>query len=270
MITNDSLIHPSAVISETAQIGSNVRIGAFCVVGDHVRLDDGVELKSHVVVDGYTSVGSGTIIHPFASIGGAPQDLKFAGEKTYLKIGKNNVIREHVTMNPGTVTGETETVIGDNCLFMMGAHVAHDCRVGNNVILANNATIAGHVRVDDHVIIGGLSAVHQFIHIGAHAIIGGMSGVEANVIPYARVKGERASLAGLNLIGLGRRGFDKAEVKGMQKAFSVLFGAEGTLDQRITQAQQAFAGHEGVEAMIAFIKAQEGSKFPLCQPAKRR
>ena len=269
MTNNDSLIHPSAIISKTAEIANNVRIGPFCVVGDHVRLDEDVELKSHVVVDGHTSIGAGTIIHPFASIGGVPQDLKFAGETTYLKIGKNNVIREHVTMNPGTITGEVETIVGDNCLFMMGAHVAHDCRVGNHVILANNATLAGHVRVDDHVIIGGLSAVHQFIHIGAHAIIGGMSGVEANVIPYARVKGERASLAGLNLIGLNRRGFDKTQVKIMQKAFSVLFGSEGTLDQRVAKARDSFKGHDGVASMITFIEAQEGSKFPLCQPSKR-
>ena len=262
------MIHPSAVISENATLGKDVKVGPFCVVGDHVTLGDGVELKSHVVVEGYTCVGAGTKIFPFASIGHAPQDLKYAGEKTTLEIGNNNVIREHVTMNPGTVTGNTKTVVGDNCLFMMGAHVAHDCIVGNHVIMANNATIAGHVQVGDFVIIGGLSAVHQFIRIGSHAIIGGMSGVESNIIPYGRVKGERASLAGLNLIGLERRGFTKADVKDLQKAFNMLFLGKETLETRIDQTRAAFNDNETVQLLLQF--AQEPSKFPLCQPTKKK
>ena len=205
-------IHSTAVVGEGARVHESCVIGPYCVVGDDVELGANVELKSHVVVDGHTTVGAGTTIYPFASIGTAPQDLKFAGEASKLVIGENNTIREHVTINPGTADGVMETVVGDNCLFMMASHVAHDCRVGNNVILANNATLAGHVQVGDFVILGGLAAVHQFIRIGDHAIIGGMSGVEADVIPYGRVKGERAFLAGLNLIGLERRGFDKAEI----------------------------------------------------------
>lgn len=262
-----SSIHPTALIDDAATLGANVTIGPYCVIGPDVQLDDDVVLKAHVVVDGHTHVGAGTIIHPFASIGGAPQDLKYAGEPSTLVIGKNNVIREHVTMNPGTETGAMTTVVGDNCLFMMGAHVAHDCVVGNNVILANNATIAGHVQVGNHVIIGGLSAVHQFIRIGDHAIIGGMSGVEANVIPFGRVKGERASLAGLNLIGLERSGFDKDHLRAMQKAFGQLFSNAGTLDDRLDDVAGSYADNDTVQAIIDF--AREPSRFPLCQPSKK-
>lgn len=269
MSRSEDFIHPLSAVSDKAILGRNVSIGPFCVVGDNVQLADGVQLKSHVVVDGHTSIGEGTVIHPFASIGGTPQDLKYAGEPTRLEIGAYNVIREHVTMNPGTADFGGLTRIGDHGLFMMGAHVAHDCVVGDRVILANNATLAGHVRVGDHVIIGGLSAVHQFIHIGSHAIIGGMSGVEANVIPYGRVKGERASLAGLNLIGLERQGFDRASVRSMQKAFNALFFSQGTLEERVLDAEVLCADHQGIIDILAFIKGQAGSKFPLCQPARK-
>ncbi len=262
-----NLIHPSAVISDGAVIGDNVKIGPFCVVGDDVVLDEGVELKSHVVVDGLTHIGAGTVIHPFASIGGAPQDLKYAGEKTKLIIGKNNTIREHVTMNPGTVSGLSETRVGDNGLFMMGAHVAHDCVIGDHVIFANNATVAGHVVIGNYVILGGLSAVHQFIRIGDHAIIGGMSGVESDVIPFGRVKGERAGLAGLNLIGLERKGVAKAEIKILQKLFNHIFSGQGTLDQRLSSAQQDFAEYDVAAPLLEFLQAE--SKFPLCQPLRK-
>ena len=260
-------IHPTAVIEEGASISSGVSIGPFCVVGAHVALGDNVVLKSHVVVDGHTSIGEGTVVYPFASIGTAPQDLKYAGEASTLKIGKNNTIREHVTMNPGTADGAMETVVGDNGLFMMGSHVAHDCVVGDRVIMANNATLAGHVQVGDNVIIGGLAAVHQFIRIGEHAIIGGMSGVEADVIPYGRVKGERASLAGLNLIGLERRGFGKDVLRDLQKAFKQLFGSEGTLDSRIDTVAAMFSSDETVQQIVAFARTE--SRFPLCQPSKK-
>jgi UDP-N-acetylglucosamine acyltransferase len=260
-------IHPSSIIEDGAQIGSGVVIGPFCVVGANVVLGDNVVLKSHVVLDGYTEIGAGTVIHPFASIGGAPQDLKYRGEKSRLIIGKNNTIREHVTMNPGTADGAMETRIGDNCLFMMSAHVAHDCVVGDHVILANNVALAGHVVVGDRAIIGGLSAVHQFVRIGHHAIIGGMSGVEADVIPYGRVKGERATLSGLNLIGLERGGFDKSAVREMQKAFNHLFGAEGTLESRIDLVADLFADDKTVQDIIAFARVE--SKFPLCQPSRK-
>lgn len=267
MSNEPSFIHPSAIVEPGAVIGESVKIGPFCYVGSDVKLGDGVVLKSHVVVDGDTTIGAGTIIYPFASIGGAPQDLKYAGEKTQLIIGEHNVIREHVTMNPGTVTGEHVTRVGNRCLFMMGAHVAHDCVVGDHVILANNATLAGHVSVGSHAILGGLSAVHQFVRIGHNAIIGGMSGVESDVIPFGRVKGERASLAGLNLIGLERSGIARADVKTLQKLINFIFSDEGTLETRIVKAQEDFAETEIAQPLLSFIA--QPSKFPLCQPSKK-
>jgi UDP-N-acetylglucosamine acyltransferase len=262
-----STIHKTAIIEEGAQIGEGVNIGAYCVIGPRVVLEKNVTLKSHVVIEGNTTVGEGTTVYPFASLGSPPQDLKFKGENSRLIIGKNNTIREHVTMNPGTETGLMETRVGDNCLFMIGAHVAHDCIVGNNVILANNASLAGHVQVGDFAILGGLSGVHQFVRIGPYAIIGGMTGVENDVIPYGRVKGERASLQGLNLIGLERRGFTKDQIKMLQRAFNQLFGDEGTLEQRIESVANDFAHDEAVESIIRFARVE--SKFALCQPPRK-
>ena len=192
-----SLIHPTAIISSPENIGDDVRIGPYCTIGPDVILDNCVQLHSHVVIDGHTSVGYKSTIYPFASIGFPPQDLKYKGEKSKLIIGERNEIREHVTINPGTEGGLMETRIGDNCLFMIGSHIAHDCVVGNHVILANNATLGGHVEVGDYAIIGGLSGVHQFVRIGAHAMVGGMSGVEQDLIPYGSAMGERARLRGL-------------------------------------------------------------------------
>lgn len=260
-------IHPTAIIEEGATIAPDVAIGPYCVIGANVTLESGVTLKPHVVIEGHTHVGEGTTIYPFASIGSAPQDLKYAGENSTLTIGKNNTIREHVTINPGTESGGMKTVIGDNNLFMMASHVAHDCIIGSNVIMANNATLGGHVEVGDHAIIGGLAAVHQFVRIGTHAIIGGMSGVESDVIPYGRVKGDRAWLAGLNLIGLERRGFSKDEIRNLQKAFKQLFGDEGTMEERIEAVSSGFDSDATVAAIIAFAKQK--SKFPLCQPPKK-
>ena len=260
-------IHPTAIIEDGAKIGNNVSIGAYSVIGPNVEIGDNVKIHSHVSIDGHTSIGAGCVIYPFASLGHPPQDLKFGGEKTTLIIGENNTIREHVTMNPGTAGDQGETRIGSNCLFMVASHVAHDCVVGDRVILANNATLAGHVQVGDNAIVGGLSAVHQFIRIGEHAIIGGMSGVESDVIPYGRVKGERAHLNGLNLIGLERRGFSKDEVRTLQRAFNQLFGDEGTLDERIEAVSQDFSSSPVVANIIKF--AQGKTKFPLCQPPKK-
>lgn len=262
-----ALIHPTAIVAPSAQIGLNVEIGPFCVIGPHVKIGAGTTLKSHVVVEGRTSIGENCRIFPFASLGLAPQDLKYAGEESTLVIGDNNTIREYVTMNPGTKDGGMETVVGSNCLFMISSHVAHDCRVGNNVIMANNATIAGHVSVGDYAIIGGLSAIHQFVRIGAHAIIGGMSGVENDVIPYGRVKGERAHLAGLNLIGLERRGFDKDDIRLMQRAFNQMFGEEGTLEDRLESVARDFANDDTIMQILSF--ARQKTKFPLCQPPRR-
>ncbi len=260
-------IHPTAIIEDGAKISDAANIGPYCCVGSDVIIEDGVTLVSHVHIEGVTTIGENTRVFPFASLGTPPQDLKYGGEKSSLIIGKNNTIREHVTMNPGTEGGDMQTVVGDNCLFMMAAHVAHDCVVGNNVILANNATLAGHVHVGDFAVLGGLSAVHQFVRIGAHAIIGGMSGVESDVIPYGRVKGDRAFLAGLNLIGLERRGFTKQQIRQLQRAFNQLFGDEGTLEERLESVSEGFPNDDLVTSIINF--AREKTKFPLCQPRKK-
>lgn len=257
-------IHPTAVIENGAQIGADVKIGPYCCVGPNVKLGDRVELKSHVVVDGHTAIGEGTCVYPFASLGHAPQDKKFRGEVSYLEIGARNVIREHVTMNPGTADDNSRTIVGSDGLFMVGVHVAHDCIVGNNVVMANNATLAGHVQVGDFAIIGGLAAVHQFVRIGPYAMIGGMSAVEHDVIPYGLVKGDRAYLAGINFVGLERRGFSKPQVQTLLKAYRALFEAEGVLASRIENVANDYNDSELVMRLIEFIRAKENRS--LCQP----
>ena len=259
-----SNIHDSAIVASGAQLGADVKIGPFCVVGENVTLADGVELKSHVVVEGHTSIGPGTTIYPFASIGHPPQDLKFHGEVSRLEIGANNVIREHATMNPGTEGGGLLTKVGDNCLFMIATHVAHDCIVGDHVVLANNATLGGHVVVGDWAIMGGLSAAHQFVRIGRHAIVGGVTGVRHDVIPYGSVTGDLAHLAGLNLIGLKRRGFTRDTIHDLRRAFRLLFADEGTMAERLVDVTELFGGNEPVMDIVDFI--QSDSSRAICQP----
>jgi UDP-N-acetylglucosamine acyltransferase len=260
-------IHPSAVVDPAARLGDDVQVGPFCVVGGGVELGDRVKLLSHVVVEGRTRIGAGTVIYPFASIGHAPQDKKFAGEPSELLIGTDNVIREHVTMNPGTEGGGMVTRVGDRGLFMMGVHIAHDCQVGNDVIMANHATLAGHVIIGDHAVLGGLSAVLQYVRIGAHAMIGGLAGVEADVIPFGMVKGDRAYLAGLNLIGLERRGFARDDVTALRTAFKTVFeknGTEKTMAERIRDAAETYPDSQLVSELVAFLT--ERSARPLTQP----
>jgi UDP-N-acetylglucosamine acyltransferase len=257
-------IHPTAIIDKAAQLGPDVSIGPYCVVGPKVKLGKGVKLHSHVVVDGATTIGEETEIYPFASIGTPPQDLKFKGEASELHIGKRCRIREHVTINPGTEGGGLLTKVGDECLIMVGAHVAHDCQIGNHVILVNNATLAGHVHVGDFAIIGGNSAVHQFVRIGAHAMIGGMSGVENDVIPYGTVMGDRAHLAGLNLVGLERRGFSKDDIRALRSAYRSLFAPEGTFQERLDSVANNNANVAAVTDVVKFIRAK--SSRALCQP----
>ncbi|MGE3622266.1 MAG: acyl-ACP--UDP-N-acetylglucosamine O-acyltransferase [Bdellovibrionales bacterium] len=257
-------IHPTAVIDPAARLGAGVNIGPYCIVGPDVTLEDNVRLVAHVVVDGRTRIGTDTVIYPFASLGHRPQDLKYKGEPSTLEIGARNQIREHVTMNPGTEGGTMVTRVGDDCLFMVGSHVAHDCQLGNHVILANNATLAGHVTVGNYVIVGGLSAVHQFVRIGDYAIIGGMSGVEKDVIPFGLVKGERAHLAGLNLVGLERRGFSRDDVRDLRAAYRMLFAPEGTLAERLEEMAMHYKNQTQVERIVEFIRTS--SDRPLCQP----
>lgn len=257
-------IHPTAIVDPKAQLAETVAIGPFCVVGANVVLGDQVELLSHVVIEGRTTIGEGTRIFPFASIGHQPQDLKYHGEPSSLVIGANNQIREYVTIQPGTEGGGMLTKVGDNCLFMASAHVAHDCIVGNNVIMANNATLAGHVTVGDFAFCGGLSAVHQFVRIGRHAMIGGMSGVEADVIPFGMVIGNRAHLNGLNIVGLKRRGFSRDDIHTLRNAYRLMFAPEGTLQERLADVEEQFKENPVVMEIIAFIRDE--SSRSLCTP----
>ena len=258
------MIHPTAIVEDGATLGADVKLGPFCVVGAEVTLGDGVELISHVAVAGHTSIGPGTRIWPFASLGHQPQDLKFKGEVSYLEIGSGNMIREHVTINPGTEGGGLYTRIGDNCLFMVGTHVGHDCQIGNNVIMANNATLAGHVEVEDFAFLGGLSAVHQFVRVGAHAMVGGMTGVEKDVIPFGSVIGNRANLGGLNLIGLKRRGFDRETIHAIRESYRAIFYGEGSLHDRASAVATRHADNPAVQQMTAFILADSSRNF--CTP----
>jgi UDP-N-acetylglucosamine acyltransferase len=258
-----AFIHPSSVIESSVTLGENVRIGPFCHLKGDVVLGDDVQLISHVSLAGKTTIGKGTVIYPFSSLGHRPQDLKYKGEASTLTIGAYNMIREYVTMQPGTEGGIMKTVVGDHCLFMASSHVAHDCIIGNHVILANNATLGGHVCIEDYAIIGGLAAIHQFVRIGKHAIVGGMSGVEHDVLPYASVKGDRASLSGLNLVGLRRRGASREEITALKEAYDYIFSGQETLGERIEKlASTPSSGR--VADVVNFIR--QDSKKKLCMP----
>lgn len=259
-------IHPTAIVAEGAQIAKGVSIGPYSIIGPQVALGEGVTLRSHVNLEGDTQIGKGCEIYPFASIGAVPQDLKYKGEPTKLIVGENCVIREHVTMNLGTEGGGGITRVGDNCLFMAAAHVAHDCQVGNHVILANNATIAGHVEVGDFSILGGLSGVHQFVRIGPHAMIGGMAAVDNDIIPFGSVMGNRAQLAGLNIVGMKRRNFERAEIDVLRNAYRVLFKEKhGSLQERAgTLSKELPEGDSPARLVIDFVLA--GGNRHFCVP----
>ncbi len=257
-------IHPTAIVEPGAKLAETVKIGPYCVVGPDATLEDEVELVSHVVIAGHTRIGARTRIFPFASLGQPPQDLKYRGEKTSLVIGAQNIIREYATMNPGTAGGGGLTQVGDNGLFMAGVHIAHDCKVGNHVIMANNATLGGHVSVSDYAFLGGLSAVHQFVRIGPHAMIGGMTGVEADVIPYGLVMGDRARLQGLNIVGLKRRGFSREDIHNLRTAYRLLFAAEGTMAERLDDVAALYKDSKPVMELVDFIRSD--SARAICQP----
>lgn len=257
-------IHSTAIVASGAAIAESAEIGPYCVIGGRVEIGPGVQLISHVVVDGITSIGEATVVYPFASLGHRPQDLKYKGEPSRLVIGRNNQIREGVTMNPGTEGGGMVTTVGDSGLFMVGAHVAHDCQVGDGVIFANNATLAGHVQIGDFVVLGGLSAVHQFVRIGRHVMVGGMSGVENDIIPYATVTGNRAHLSGLNLVGLKRRGFSREDIHALRNAYRLLFAPEGTMAERIEEVSAQFSNVAPVREILDFMTGD--SSRAICQP----
>ena len=257
--------HHTSIVSEKAVLGSNVTIGPYCIINENVKIGDNANLIAHVYIDGNTTIGDNCKFFPYCSIGTSPQDLKYKGEKSILKIGNNNIFREYVTINPGTKGGGLKTVIGNNCLFMINAHVAHDCEIGNNVIMVNNASIAGHVILEDFAIMGALSGAHQFCRIGKHSMIGGLSGVDGDVIPYGTVIGNRAHLSGLNIIGLKRRGFSKDIIQDLRKAYGLLFSSqEGTFSDRVKEVSEEFLDNEPIQEIVQFLKSEKSRS--ICKP----
>ena len=240
-------------ISDTAKIHSSVKIGPYCVIGDNVEIGADCILSSHVVISGFTKIGKNNKFYPFASIGSDPQDLKYKGEKSFLVIGNNNIFRENVTINPGTEGGGSYTKIKDNCLFMVGSHIAHDCIIGSNVILANNATLAGHVEIDNNTIIGGNSAIHQFVKIGKNAMVGGMSGLEKNLVPYGLYIGIRSNMKGLNLIGLKRNGLDNNKIKILNTFIENVFNKNNSIENNLNKIKNEIKSLKEVNEIIEFI-----------------
>tara|TARA_B110000967_G_scaffold189826_1_gene213910 strand:- start:400 stop:1179 length:780 start_codon:yes stop_codon:yes gene_type:complete len=257
------MIHKTAIIDPKAKISSNVNIGPYVVIGPKVEINENTTIESHVNISGHTKIGKENKIYPFASIGNDPQDLKFNGENTKLIIGDKNTIREYVTINPGTVGGGEITKIGNNCLFMISSHVAHDCVVGDNVIIANNVPLGGHAIIEDHVVIGGNSAVQQFTRIGKMAMIGGMTGVLHDVIPYGLSTGNRNSLQGLNLIGLRRSNFENKEILALSEAYKEIFATKN-LTENISKLNGSFKDNPLVKEVIEFITKDK--KRSICTP----
>jgi UDP-N-acetylglucosamine acyltransferase len=257
------MIHKSSIIDKKAKIGKNVKVGPFCYIGPKVEIGDNVELISNVHIEGNTKLDQGTKIFPFASIGTQPQDLKFTGEDNSLLIGKKNIIREYVTINPGTKGGGGITEIGDNCLFMISSHIAHDCKIGNNVIIANNVPLGGHVTIEDSVVIGGNSAVQQFTRIGRLAMIGGMTGVLKDVIPFGLSFGNRNYLKGLNLIGLRRNKYKNKTILELDNAYKKIFSSKN-LHANLNKINGEYKENELVQEVTRFISKDK--KRPICFP----
>jgi UDP-N-acetylglucosamine acyltransferase len=248
-------IHPTAIVAHGAELGPGVEIGPFCTVGPDVVIEAGAKLISHVVVEGHTRIGENAQLFPFCTVGLAPQDMKYNNEPTRCEIGARTLVREHCTIHRGTATGVGVTRVGSDCMLMAVVHVAHDCTLGDHVIVANNAVMGGHVTIGDHAVIGGAAAIHQFVRIGRAAMVGGVSGVEGDVIPFGNVIGNRARLAALNIIGLRRRGFDKAAIQRLHTAFRALFGKEGVFASRLEATRKKFGDDPLVAEILAFIDA---------------
>src|SRR5210317_1460089 len=257
------MIHETAIIDTKAKISSKVKIGPYSIIGSNVEIGEGCEIQSHVSIVGHTKIGINNEIYSFASIGNDPQDLKFAGEQTKLEIGDNNKIREYVTINPGTAGGGGLTKIGNNCLFMVSSHIAHDCLVEDNVILANNVPLGGHAHIESNVIIGGNSAVQQFTRVGRSAMIGGMCGVVRDVIPYGIAHGNRSVLQGLNLIGLRRKNIPNKQILNLNDAYKEIFKNEN-LTQNLIKLDQDFKKNELVLEVVNFL--EKDKKRPICTP----
>ena len=257
------MINKLAIIDPKAKISPNVKIGPYSIIGANVQIGEGSEIQSHVSIVGNTIIGNNNKIYPFASIGNDPQDLKFDGEETKLEIGDNNKIREYVTINPGTKGGGGLTKIGNNCLFMVSSHIAHDCLVGNNVILANNVPLGGHAEIQDNVIIGGNSAVQQFTRVGRSAMIGGMCGVVRDIVPYGIAHGNRSVLQGLNLIGLRRKNIPNKEIMTLSEAYKEIFKDEN-LTRNLTNLDKDYRKNELVLEVVNFL--EKDKKRPICTP----
>ena len=257
-------IHPTAIVEAGALLGDDVIVGPYCVIGSRVSIGERTEVISHVTISGRTSIGADCVIHPFVALGGPPQHTRYKGEDVALNIGARCVVREHVTMNLGTPFGRGSTDIGDDCFFMIGSHVAHDCVIGHHVIFTNNVVVGGHVEVGNYVNIGGNSAVHQFARIGDYAFVGGMTGLEGDLIPYASCMGDRAEIATLNYVGLRRRGFSREVIHKIRSACKLLFGEEGAMSVRAERVAQQFGDVPEAMEIVKFIRA--GNHRSLCLP----
>ncbi|MEO5360008.1 MAG: acyl-ACP--UDP-N-acetylglucosamine O-acyltransferase [Nitrospirota bacterium] len=255
-------IHPTAIVGADTKIDDEVVIGPFCIIGDGVKIAKGTRLISNIVIDEYTEIGADCVIHPFAGLGFPPQDLKYDGRKTGVKIGSNTIIREYSTIHRASVGGDGLTEIGDNCFIMAYVHIAHDCKVGNHVVMANAATLAGHVEVEDHAVIGGIVAVHQFTRIGAYSMVGGFSGIGQDVPPFTIASGARAKLYGLNSIGLKRKGFTDDQIQNLKKAYKILFRDKHTLKEAIKQVEHELDMTDEIKKLIEFIS---NNKRGICR-----
>lgn len=260
-------IDPTAFISSSAQLGADVTVGPYCIIGDNVTIGDNVCLHSHIVIDGHTTIGDGCEIFPFAVLGARPQHTRYNNEPSRLIIGKKCVIREHVTMHPGTAIDAMETIVGNHGLFFAGAHVAHDCVVGDHVIFANNAALGGHVKIGDHAMLGGFAAVQQWCRVGAHSMVGAQSLVDADIIPFCIASGNRAKLNGINVIGLERRGFSSKTVTALRDFFRMLVRGNGLFASRLNEAREKFAGKTEFDMLFEFI--DNAGRNGICQSYKR-
>ncbi len=259
-------IHPTAIVHEAAVLADDVSVGPYCIIGDGVRIASGTRLLSNVIIEGETEIGESCTIYPFTSIGLPPQDLKYRGEPTGVRIGDNNIIREYITIHRGSVGGDGLTEIGDDNFLMAYVHIAHDCKIGSRIIMANAATLAGHVRVEDFAVIGGIVAIHQFTRVGAYAMVGGFSGVVQDIPPYTVASGPRVKLYGLNVVGLKRHGFSEETISELKKAYRILFREKLTLKEAMKKVQEELPYTEEIARLIEFINA---NRRGICRPDRR-
>jgi UDP-N-acetylglucosamine acyltransferase len=250
-------IHPTAIVHPEAVIGEGVRIGPYCVIGEHVAIGRETELKNHVVIDGWTEIGEQCRIFPFATIGTIPQDLKFKGEESRVRVGNRNTIREFVTINRGTAGGTAITVVGNDNLLMAYVHIAHDCEIGNHVIIANTTGLAGHIQIQDFAVVGGLVGIHQFVRIGRYSIVGGCSGVPQDIPPFVNASGNRIQLYGINVVGLKRHGFSDERVGALKKAYRILFRSNLGIKEAIKQVREELPDSQDALEMVGFIESSE-------------